>query len=699
MLVNLYTNLEAESEHHDQLHQQGVRMVERRETLQKQEQSRHELMERLSIMYARSSLLVVKQLAIDVGDYESDLESVRSKRVGTSLEDDFESSANRRPSQKSQVTDLTPVNPEQALDEFLQFTSLIRAKNAVELALNSFKRSADFITKVPLHPITLSFTTNPALTFWQGLRPTFGRRLFALDDLVIEEMDEQERARILRLPSPLVHSQASVRASVPKAADTAERVSSKAITEVRSKGDLMPISVGGKIDPAHEDFFRQLRFYRSVQALRIITSVVFLVYLVMTILTAISDGQPIKWTWRILYFLWSLVLIVYLESPVFRKYSDFIVCFHVLLTPVTILSQYLAYTDLNHVCSDIVYSTLLWFCTLLNLVPGVSHTYMLFASSSFLMIWIITSIAIGGAATWYRWLEALSILFATFAHARKQEKHDRRHYILMQCIQSEGLQMERVLLEMIPPDFRNKLYDASKKNLPLREYANITILYGDLQGFSGLTATRTPVAILNMLRDLFRRFDQLLLIHGVFKLDTIGDSYVCMSTSTKALCQMALAMQSILKNFNKEFGYDLQLRLGIATGPVFSSVVGTTRFRYHAWGFAVRMAYRLQQAAPPGQIRIDVETYNLVQSVFRAEVWEDSDQPIFRTQSKGSFHRTLPASVEFSFLDVSRDDETNPVEPFDPNLEYVVTMVELDAILQSEMLLGRMMILCNPQPK
>jgi len=206
---------------------------------------------------------------------------------------------------------------------------------------------------------------------------------------------------------------------------------------------------------------------------------------------------------------------------------------------------------------------------------------------------------------------------------RSEERKARRNSILMQCVRSEGDRIQHVLHEMLPPDFYREMTTSSpmSQSHVIRSYPSVTVLYSDLKGFTAYASSKQPIEVLAMLRSLFRRFDQLLSRHGLFKIDTIGDAYVCMSTTSAAdLANMAVDMMKALGEFNSENQSDLGMRIGLATGPLYAGIVGTQQYRYHAWGDVVNRANTLQEEAGVGNISIDTDTFRLVRDVFECEL-------------------------------------------------------------------------------
>ena len=51
-------------------------------------------------------------------------------------------------------------------------------------------------------------------------------------------------------------------------------------------------------------------------------------------------------------------------------------------------------------------------------------------------------------------------------------------------------------------------------------------------------------------------------------------------------------------------GLPLEIRIGIASGPMMAGVIGTKKFSYDVWGDPVNLASRLESASAPGRILI-----------------------------------------------------------------------------------------------
>jgi len=142
-------------------------------------------------------------------------------------------------------------------------------------------------------------------------------------------------------------------------------------------------------------------------------------------------------------------------------------------------------------------------------------------------------------------------------------------------------------------------------------FDNAAVLFADLVGFVALARSLGAHRTVAMLNDLVSRFDRLAAEHGVAKIKTIGDAYMAVAgvpNSTRGdearLARMALLMQAAADETAARFGLLLQMRIGIASGPLMAGVIGSERFTYDVWGDPVNLAARLENSGEPGKIHV-----------------------------------------------------------------------------------------------
>jgi adenylate cyclase len=80
---------------------------------------------------------------------------------------------------------------------------------------------------------------------------------------------------------------------------------------------------------------------------------------------------------------------------------------------------------------------------------------------------------------------------------------------------------------------------------------------------------------------------------------------------------MALGMLGALIGAEWPTGDPMQLRIGVATGPVVAGVIGRDRYAYDLWGDTVNLASRLEASSEPGRILVSIETYERLKEQYR----------------------------------------------------------------------------------
>ena len=87
----------------------------------------------------------------------------------------------------------------------------------------------------------------------------------------------------------------------------------------------------------------------------------------------------------------------------------------------------------------------------------------------------------------------------------------------------------------------------------------------------------------------------------------------------RVMALMALDMREAMRSQDAVGHLDLELRIGINSGPVVAGVIGRKRFLYDLWGDAVNMASRMESQGTPGQIQVTRATYELLRDEFELE--------------------------------------------------------------------------------
>ena len=205
------------------------------------------------------------------------------------------------------------------------------------------------------------------------------------------------------------------------------------------------------------------------------------------------------------------------------------------------------------------------------------------------------------------------ILYAVMRYFQSQKERT------LLALNLEQARSERLLLNILPKSIANRL-----KNNDMRiadSHESVTILFADIVGFTLITASMPPAALVDLLSQLFSRFDRLADQYDLEKIKTIGDGYMVVGGAPLGrddhaivVAQLAIEMQQALTTFNAETGKKLQMRIGISSGAVVAGVIGTSKFAYDIWGDPVNMASRMEKTGLPGTIQVSESTYNLIKA-------------------------------------------------------------------------------------
>ncbi len=187
---------------------------------------------------------------------------------------------------------------------------------------------------------------------------------------------------------------------------------------------------------------------------------------------------------------------------------------------------------------------------------------------------------------------------------------------------------DQLLLNILPEETAHELKEngfAIPKN-----YDNATVLFTDFVGFTTIASRMSPEELIKELNICFQAFDAILEDHGMEKIKTIGDAYMCVSgvpvpnedhsiQAIQAGKEIVAFMNNRIKQKKKEGVPYWNMRMGIHSGSVVAGVVGKKKFAYDIWGDTVNTASRMEANGEPGQINISETTYELVKGQFKCE--------------------------------------------------------------------------------
>jgi class 3 adenylate cyclase len=205
----------------------------------------------------------------------------------------------------------------------------------------------------------------------------------------------------------------------------------------------------------------------------------------------------------------------------------------------------------------------------------------------------------------------------------------------------EHARSERLLLNILPKQISSRLKDDDKAIAD--GFADVTVLFADLVGFTELSQRLSPSELVDMLNHVFSAFDDLAQELGLEKIKTIGDCYMVAAglpdhrpDHVEAAARMALGIRTALTKINTESGYGLRLRIGLHTGPVIAGVIGKRKFIYDLWGDTVNTASRMESSGVEQEIQVTRQVYDKLVGKFVLE-----PRGVIKVKGKGELETFL----------------------------------------------------------
>ncbi|KAI5710795.1 hypothetical protein M8J75_011547 [Diaphorina citri] len=199
------------------------------------------------------------------------------------------------------------------------------------------------------------------------------------------------------------------------------------------------------------------------------------------------------------------------------------------------------------------------------------------------------------------------------AHELKREKH----------------KSDTLLVQMLPPSVAMQLKQTQQ--VPAEYYEAVTVYFSDIVGFTEIAAVSTPLEVVNFLNSIYKLFDARIEGYDVYKVETIGDSYMVASglpmkngdkhVSEIATMALDLLAGSIMFPIPHRKNERVQIRSGMHTGPVVAGIVGTKMPRYCLFGDTVNTASRMESTGEALKIHISAEVKEALDVIggFRTE--------------------------------------------------------------------------------
>ena len=231
-----------------------------------------------------------------------------------------------------------------------------------------------------------------------------------------------------------------------------------------------------------------------------------------------------------------------------------------------------------------------------------------------------------------------NMLEVRLLHLETKKLYDR--------IAAEQKVSERLLLNVLPHTIAERLKGRpevtsdSFTEVIADSFAEVTVLFADIAGFTKFSEGVSAEVLVDVLNDIFTRFDSIADNRGLEKIKTIGDAYMAaaglpvpVADHTVRAAHMALDIIEVMDRFNKQSLYTLNVRIGISTGAAVAGVIGKRKFVYDLWGDVVNAASRMESHGVSGRIQITDSTRRRLGEPFMIE-----KRGAIEVKGKGEMH-------------------------------------------------------------
>jgi class 3 adenylate cyclase/tetratricopeptide (TPR) repeat protein len=192
----------------------------------------------------------------------------------------------------------------------------------------------------------------------------------------------------------------------------------------------------------------------------------------------------------------------------------------------------------------------------------------------------------------------------------------------------------------------------------------VTVLFADVANFTSISEKLDPEDAHEIIDGCFKILSQEIHQHEGTINQYTGDGVMALfgapiahEEHAQRACQAALAIQSSMVGYSsqieREFHFEIKMRIGLNTGPVIVGRIGDDlRMDYTAVGDTTNLASRMETMAQPGRVLISENTQRLVKAYFKLKPFDpvevkgkEKPQAVFELIESSEVKTRMDASI------------------------------------------------------
>jgi len=269
-------------------------------------------------------------------------------------------------------------------------------------------------------------------------------------------------------------------------------------------------------------------------------------------------------------------------------------------------------------------------------------------------------------------LSMYKLLHSVMKQAEQLELQSEELERQKKILEEEKKKSDQLLVNILPYEIAEQL--KNKGFVDAKHYRRVTVMFTDFKGFTKITEDLSTEQLVKELNIYFEKFDEIIGMHYLEKIKTIGDAYMCVGglpirnkSNPIDTVLAALKIRKFVEGYNEyKISNNLppwDLRIGIHTGEVIAGVIGQKKFAYDIWGDTVNKASRMESSGEVGQINISGETYQYIRDYFSCDY-------------RGKIAAKNKGEIDMYFVKCIKPELTNDPAGILPNQHFLQLLSE-----------------------